>query len=185
MRELAVQASNQTYSGTDRSLLDIEIQTLRNEIERTSQTTELNGSKLLIGKEKKFDVLINKSGSKEDKLSIDLSNLSQSSHALGIFDVSVSNHRRARASIDKLDFALESLSSSMAEIGSYQSRVLSIVGGLETSQQNGQSALSQIKDTDMAEETANQAASNLQLQSATSVLKTTQNFGNNVMRLLE
>jgi flagellin len=185
MRELSLQASNQTYDNSQRSMLDVEIQNLRNEIERTAQTTELNGKKLLIGKDQKFDVIINKSKTSEDKISIDLSKLSQSSHALGIFDVSVSNHRRARASIDKIDFALESLSRSLAEVGSHQSRISSVVTGLENYQQNGQSALSQIRDTDMAQETAEQAASNLQLQSATSVLKITQNLGSNVVKLLE
>jgi flagellin len=185
MRELALQASNQTYDDSQRTMLDIEIQGLRNEIERTAESTELNGKKLLIGKDQKFDVLINKSKSSEDKITIDLSKLAQSSHALGIFDVSVSNHRRARASIDKIDFAIESLSKSLAEIGSHQARITGVVGGLETNQLSGQAALSQIKDTDIAQESAEHAASSLQLQSATSVLKITQNFGNNVVRLLE
>jgi len=49
MRELAVQAVNDTNSNPDRSYLDLEFQQLKQEIVRVSDTTEWNGFKVLNG----------------------------------------------------------------------------------------------------------------------------------------
>ena len=49
MRELAIQAVNDTNSNPDRSYLDLEFQQLKQEIVRISDTTEWNGFKVLNG----------------------------------------------------------------------------------------------------------------------------------------
>jgi len=49
MKELAVQASNGTYSDTDREALDLEFQELMREIDRIARNTEWNGAKILAG----------------------------------------------------------------------------------------------------------------------------------------
>lgn len=49
MRELAVQASNETNTGDDRKELQKEIEQLKSEIDRISDTTEFNTKKLLNG----------------------------------------------------------------------------------------------------------------------------------------
>ena len=49
INELAVKSANGTWSDSDRKLMDEEVQQLKNEIERVSETTEFNGQKLLNG----------------------------------------------------------------------------------------------------------------------------------------
>lgn len=49
MRELAVQSANDTNSASDRSSLQAEVNQLKQEISRISETTEFNGKKLLDG----------------------------------------------------------------------------------------------------------------------------------------
>jgi flagellin len=49
MRELAVQSSNATTTGADRSALQQEVSELKNEIDRVATTTNFNGTKLLDG----------------------------------------------------------------------------------------------------------------------------------------
>ena len=49
MRELAVQASNDTNNANDRSFLDGEFQQLKSEINRVAQNTQWNGSNILDG----------------------------------------------------------------------------------------------------------------------------------------
>jgi flagellin len=49
IRELAVQSLNATNSASDRQALDAEVQQLKSEIDRVSQTTSFNGVKLLDG----------------------------------------------------------------------------------------------------------------------------------------
>lgn len=49
MRELAVQAANDTYDEADRDSIQAEISQLQDELDRISETTEFNGRKLLNG----------------------------------------------------------------------------------------------------------------------------------------
>ena len=67
MRELAVQAANDTYDETDRDAIQAEISQLQDELDRVSETTEFNGRKLLNGE-------LNKKGyvdpANSDKVSI-------------------------------------------------------------------------------------------------------------------
>jgi len=49
MRELAIQSANGIYSDTDRATLDAEVQQLKAEIDRISDTTSFNGQKVLDG----------------------------------------------------------------------------------------------------------------------------------------
>ena len=49
MRELAVQASSDTYTATDRAALDLEYQALLTEMDRIAETTEWNGQRILGG----------------------------------------------------------------------------------------------------------------------------------------
>lgn len=55
MSELAVQASNSTYSPEQRGYLDLEFQQLKSEINRISETLDWNGIKLLDGKVKTLE----------------------------------------------------------------------------------------------------------------------------------
>ena len=50
MRELAVQASNDTYTSSDRSALNAEVTQLKAEISRIADNTEWNGMKLFTAK---------------------------------------------------------------------------------------------------------------------------------------
>lgn len=49
MRELAIQSANGIYSDADRSTLDAEVQQLKAELDRISETTSFNGQKVLDG----------------------------------------------------------------------------------------------------------------------------------------
>ena len=60
MRELAVQSSNDTYTGADRGYLDLEFQQLKSEVNRISDTTEWNGMAILNGSTKNDDGTVGK-----------------------------------------------------------------------------------------------------------------------------
>jgi flagellin len=49
MRELAIQSSNDTYTGVDRGYLDLEFQQLKAEVNRISKDTEWNGMGIMNG----------------------------------------------------------------------------------------------------------------------------------------
>ena len=64
MRELAVQAANETYDETDRDAIQAEIEQLKDELDRISESTEFNGRKLLKGE-------LNKKGYADSDSTID------------------------------------------------------------------------------------------------------------------
>ncbi|MGN0413830.1 MAG: flagellin [Lachnospiraceae bacterium] len=49
INELAIKSANGTWSDSDRTMMDEEVQQLKDEIQRVSETTEFNGQKLLNG----------------------------------------------------------------------------------------------------------------------------------------
>ena len=49
LRELAVQAASDTVGNTERGFLDKEYQALKSEIDRIANSTEFNGTRLLVG----------------------------------------------------------------------------------------------------------------------------------------
>ncbi|WP_371360883.1 flagellin [Sporomusa malonica] len=78
MRELAVQASTDTNTTTDRNALQDEMKQLTNEIDRIANTTEFNTKKLLNGDLKGINNQINGSGALESTFgngSVKLSNI--------------------------------------------------------------------------------------------------------------
>ena len=58
LRELSIQSASDTVGDTERSFTDMEYQNLKLEIERISQVTEFNGTKLLAGQGDKLDFQI-------------------------------------------------------------------------------------------------------------------------------
>src|SRR4051794_19915066 len=58
MRELSIQASSDTIGDTERTFVDKEVQALKEEIDRISNSTEFNGTKLLNGSSPPLDIQI-------------------------------------------------------------------------------------------------------------------------------
>ena len=58
IRELSVQGANGIYSDSDRSTLDAEVQQLVSELDRISETTSFNGSKILDGSQGNIDLQV-------------------------------------------------------------------------------------------------------------------------------
>src|SRR5690606_35623562 len=58
LRELGIQAASDTIGQDERGFLDVEYQSLLQEIERISQATEFNRTKLLNGTGQVFDIQV-------------------------------------------------------------------------------------------------------------------------------
>jgi len=77
IREIAVQAGNGSISGENRSQLQKEVDQLTQEISRTVQTTEFNGTRLLSGAAT-ITFHVGFSGSQDQQIGLALSDLAQS-----------------------------------------------------------------------------------------------------------
>ena len=159
MRELSVQAANDTYSTTDRNQISIEFNALRDEISRITSDANFNRITVLNStKSLKFQIGINNTTNNHFTL-----NLGQVSAGLGALSIkaagagSVSigkNANFARLAITKIDTALTSVNDKRARLGAFQNRLESSLNTAANYSQNLSSAASQISDVDYATESA-------------------------------
>jgi len=184
IRELAIQAGTDTMSDTERSFLDGERLQLMREINRLAESTELNGKKLLNGKEGSLSIVVGTNNTSNDRISITLDDLAENTHSLGIYDVSFRNARQARFSMVKLDYALDSLSKSRAKLGALQNRFESSINNLSIGKENESAANSRLIDTDVAHETAVNVSSKLKHEMATGALALANVSKANVVKLI-
>ncbi len=104
---------------------------------------------------------------------------------LGIADADYTTQDGARESIDKVDKAINYLSSVRSRLGAYQNRLESTVDSLDVTYESMTSAYSRIMDVDMAKEMT--TYSNLQVltQAGTSVLAQANERPSQVLQLLQ
>ncbi|NDD92289.1 flagellin FliC [bacterium] len=170
-RELSIQAASDTIGDTERGFIDKEVQQLRSEIDRISQSTEFNGLKLLAGESSKLEIQIGQGNNAEqDRFSFDLADSNVSSDRLGVTSLSVKDKESAQSNLSVIDGAIETLSSSRANLGAMQNRLQSVVNNLAVYDENLSAARSRIYDIDMASETAEMAKNSILTQAGTSVL---------------
>jgi flagellin len=187
MRELAVQSANDSVSDTERNYLNTEFTDLVSEINRISSVVEYNGIQLLDGTSGSSGdgTMIFQVGTRDsanDRITIKLN--TQSSTKLTVNDDVISSQTDAQSAITAIDDALELLSTDRAQIGSTINTLNVAVDGLGSSIENYGNALSQIKDTDMAEESSAFSKNNVLQQAGVAMLSQANQTPNLVMRLL-
>ncbi len=187
MRELAVQSANDSVSDTERGYLNTEFADLIGEMDRISAVVEYNGIQLLdgtAGASGNGDMIfqVGTRDSANDRINITLE--AQDSTTLGVNGDDIDSQADAQSAITAIDSALELLSTDRAVIGSTINTLHVAVDGLASSIENYGAAMSQIKDTDMAEESSAFSKSNVLQQAGVAMLSQANQTPNLVMRLL-
>ncbi|MCM3718462.1 flagellin [Fictibacillus phosphorivorans] len=155
MRELTVQASNDTNNGDDRAALQKEMDELITEINRIGDQTEFNTAKLLTGSGGnssdgtfKFQIGAN------DTQTLTLTIKSMKAADLGetgveTVDISTTSSDFNTA-LTNIDGAIKAVSDERANLGAYQNRLEHTINNLNTSSENLTAAESRIRDVDYA-----------------------------------
>jgi flagellin len=150
---------------------NLEYQQLKQEMDRISQVTEYNGTKLLDGTGDRKEFQIGTGADEfQDRIGFDPSALSSGTGSMGIEGVDVSTKSGAQESLGSLDSAIEKVSSQRAVLGSLQNRLTSTSNNLQVYAENMSAANSRIRDVDYADETAKQARNQILTAAGTSVL---------------
>lgn len=171
LRELSIQSASDTLGNEERSFADIEFQQLKNEIQRISESSEFNGTKLLDGTSGVLDFQIGiRNDPFNDRISFDGTNINTTLEALGISGEGISSKEGAQGSIERLDDALVSLNGHRAELGALQNRLTSVISNHDVNYENLSAANSRIRDVDIASESASMAKNQILSQAGTSVL---------------
>lgn len=171
MRELAIQASTDTLSDSDRVKTDLEYQQLKFELDRISKSTEFNGRKLLNGTGGRLDFQVGVGAhTSDDVISINSDQLNSGIENLGVSSVGISTKRTAQDSLEKIDAAINKVNAHRSQLGSIQNRLNNSSNNLMIYTENMSSANSRIRDVEYAEETANLAKTKILGAASTAVM---------------
>lgn len=204
MRELSVQAANETNTDEERTKIANELTQLASEVERISATTEFNGKKLLDGTTTNLSLQVGanfgtniKSGISKDKndnqINVDLVNTAAIMSNSGITSKSISSigvetgtkaTKAARDMISSLDKALASVNTSRATLGAQQNRLESTQNNLNNTIENVSAAESRIRDVDVAKEMMSLSKMNILVQASQSMLAQANQQPQGVLQLL-
>jgi len=180
MRELAVQAANDTYVDNDRSYIQAEIKQLTAEIDRIASITEFNTQKLLDGtyKSKKFQIGANAT----QKVTLSIGNMTSSK--LLINNIKVDNYDNASDAITTINDAINTVSKERSNLGAIQNRLEHTIKNLDTAAENLQASESRIRDVDMAKEIMQFSKLNILNQAAQTMLAQANQNPQSVLQLL-
>lgn len=185
LRELAVQAASDTVGETERKFTDVEYQQLKSEIQRISEVTEFNGRDLLNGTGGIIDIQVGTHNDPfKDRISFNSSAANSSLESLGLTAEGLSTKESAQASLSVVDNAMVSVNAMRANFGALQNRLNSTIGNLAVAHENLSAANSRIRDTDVAEETAELTRNNILTQAGVSVLGQANQMQNVALKLL-
>jgi flagellin len=196
MRELAVQASNDTLTSIERSYTESEFQALSNEIDRIAQVTNYNRQELLSTTATRFgngaagSVLWVDANDRvgTDSITITIDTLTTTalslSNAAGTSVTHLTSQVASVSAISALDDAINSVNTMRSDMGAFINRLEHAINNLSVSNTNQQSAESLIRDVDFATETSRFTRNQILTQSATAMLAQANQIPQNVLSLL-
>ena len=211
MRELAVQASSDTVSDTDRDSLNLEFGELESEITRIAETTKYDNMALLDGtfSSKKVQVSADHSSSAGiTNLDISLGNFKVASAntdfagansisgstavsfesganvGLDEYKLDLDTVARSQTTIDSVDLMVDALNTARSKVGAQQNRLEFTASSLMNGIQNNASSMSTIRDADFAAEAADLARNQILTQSGSAMLAQANGLTANVLQLI-
>ncbi len=167
MREIAVQAANDTNSDADRSSLNDEVNQLIAELNRIADNTAFNGRNLLNGSMATGAVFHVGADANQ---TISFSITSADAGALGVSAATVSTQVGANVTISAVDAAISNIDTIRGGLGAVQNRFESTIANLTNVSENLSAARSRILDADIAMETSAMTKNNILQQAGVSIL---------------
>jgi flagellin len=183
MRELTVQASNDTNVSADRDSISKELTALTSEVTRIADETEFNTMKLLNGSFENKNLQV---GANEGQ-SISFSIETMRASALGISNVAsgVGTFASATSQISIVQSALNKVSTQRSALGALQNRLEHTIANADNTAENLQAAESRIRDVDMAKEMVRYSKDGILQQAAQSMLAQANQSTQGVLSLLQ
>ena len=182
MRELSVQAANDTNVVVDRTAIKDELDTLISEIDRISTSTTFNEKKLLNGDLSKDGANFQIGADKGVTMNLKINTMDQTT--LSLAKVVVTSHGQATSSIGIVDAAIKAVSKERSKLGANQNRLEHTIKNLDNASENIQAAESRIRDVDMAKDMVTLSKNNILQQAAQSMLAQANSAPQGVLSLL-
>jgi len=171
LRELSIESASDTVGERERTMLNNEVQELKQEITRIAKTTSYAGKDLLSGDQIHLEFQIGANNDPEkDRIVFDPGNANLTSEGLGVDGVDITQKDGAREALEQLDSALNSVNALRARIGASQNRLQTTINSQGVYIENLSTAKSRIRDADVASETTNLARESILRQAGVAVL---------------
>jgi len=156
LRELAMQAANDTVGPSERAVANKEFQQLTKEVERLTSSTKYNGNHIINGEGSTYELQIGiHNDPNGNRLKYDLAKVLASKDNFGLNGQNILSKEGARNSFSKIDGMINEVSSSRAKLGGAMNRMESALQNLQIGRENLEASKSKITDADVAMKTTN------------------------------
>jgi flagellin len=183
IREIWVQAANDTNSAADRTNLNTQAQQLLVEVDHIARSTAWAGQNLLDGTFTNKTFLIGSEATDADKITISIN--IPSFVELGVdYSVEVTS-ATARTHISVLDEAMQVLNSLRGELGASINQISHVIESNTNAASNLAQSISRIDDADYAVEATSLARFQILQQAATTILAQANASKQNVVTLIQ
>jgi len=176
IRDLAVQAANDTNDAAARTAIGAEITALNDEITRIGADTTFGGA-ALFGATVLLQVGSEGTGT-NGQISVTIGSVTNPA------STAVDSAANARTTIEAVDTAIAAVSTTRGGLGAVQNRLESAVANLQVTTENLVASESRIRDTDMAAEMVNFTKNQILQQAGTSMLAQANALPQSVLSLL-
>lgn len=191
LRELSIQAANDTLTSKERAYVNVEFGELKVEIDRIANGTQYNGQQLLNGDTNSpwstggiLHVGPNDNLT-TDEIIITIGAITTGGLTIDGTNAIPTTQTDAVAAISALDTALDSVNRLRADLGAKTNRLEHALNNQENQEQNMQAAESVIRDTDFASETTNFTRHQILQQSSIAMLAQANMIPQSVLSLLQ
>ena len=182
MRELAVQSSSETLADTERVYINEEYDQLNQELGRIASVTEFNGVQLSDGTTTQIDAQVGIDSGATSQITIELGDLT--STTLGVNSLDLTTSTNSLGAIDRIDTALDLVSSQRSTLGAVQNRLDSSLSNSTSQLESMRAAESQIMDADFAKESTEMTKLQIMQQAGVASLAQAKNINQAVLSLL-
>jgi flagellin len=191
MRELTVQASNGINDDNAKANIQTELTALSAQITSTLTNTEFNGQKLFDGTAGDAGTVTIQAGANaSDTIDLSFGDLSTDLATILAFDVSTATAAEfatalgTSATAGSFDEAIQSISTSRADLGASQNQLESAVNNLTNNVTNLTDARSRIEDADFSAESTALAKQQILSQASTAMLAQANQSQQGVLKLI-
>ncbi|PZE40128.1 flagellin [Curtobacterium sp. MCSS17_006] len=203
MRDLAVQAGNDSNNADSRAAITTEVGELQKELGRISSSTNFNGINLLDGsagtaKDGKLTFQVGANAGDSSKIEVDLGKANVKDIAANLTvaagtdadggavaaKISFASNADAQAAITTIDAQIKTVSEARSSIGAVQNRFDHAINVTNVAKENLTAAGSRITDVDMAQEMVKYTRDNILSQAGTSMLAQANQSTQGVLSLL-
>ncbi len=189
MKELAVEAANDSISDTERGFLNTEFSAMADEIDRLVESVEYNGNTLLNGTAGSAGtgVLTIQAGmrnSGNDQIDLTLDSTSSTDLGVNAAQTDVTDLASAQQAVEDVDAAMETLNTARTGVGAFINRVGVALTSIEASIEQVSVSLGNQRDASMSEESATFNKEQVLQQAGVSMLSQANAQANIALRLI-